>query len=128
MPHYRKFSTSKISITYYLPRSFLKHTEISWSTYGAGKKGCTGEGEPLLDDSRQYLSLEECQRSCDETSSCNAISWNSRDNRCFLKSKLDSCQDWPCDWGRMDAIDWNFYRKNCRNYFCFLSYSKVQLQ
>ena len=91
----------------------IKPQGTSWLTYEAGKKGCTGEGESLLDDLRQILTLEDCKRWCDNTSRCNAISWNSRNNRCYLKSKQDACKYVPCDWGRNDAIDWNFYWKNC---------------
>ena len=57
--------------------------------------------------------------SCDDTADCNSITWNSRDNRCYLKNKQAVCDDISCDWGRNDAIDWNFYWKTCGK--CFLS-------
>ena len=85
----------------------------SWSTYEAGMKGCTGEGLGLLGNFRQYLALEECKRSCDGTAYCNSIAWNSRDNRCYLKNKLDICDDSSCAWDRNDAMDWGFYWKTC---------------
>ena len=85
----------------------------SWSTYKAGMKGCRGEGKGLLGNSVQYLGLEECKRSCEDTANCNSITWNSRDNRCYLKNKLDVCDDRSCAWGRNNAIDWNFYWKTC---------------
>ena len=87
----------------------------SWLTYEAGKKGCTGEGYGV--GGQHGSVLEACQTSCEEVSNCNAISWNSRDNRCYLKSKHDACNDMPCDWGRGDALDWNFYWKKCGKYF-----------
>ena len=109
---------------------FVKRPAPSWSTYEAGQKGCSGEGEGLLDSSKQYLVLKECQISCHNTSSCNAIAWNSRDNRCFLKRKSDACNDVPCDWGRSDAIEWSFYRKSCGNQrcsqFCTAIYSNLR--
>ena len=88
-----------------------------WSTHQAGKKGCTGEGNALMDNFRQYLILEECKKTCDDAFNCNSIAWNSRDNRCYLKHKKDACDDISCDWGRNDARDWNFYWKTCGNFF-----------
>ena len=85
----------------------------TWSSYGVGKKGCTGEGKTVEGNFRQYLILEECKRSCENTSNCNAIAWNSRDNRCYLKNKHDACDDGPCDWERNDAKYWNYYWKTC---------------
>ena len=82
-----------------------------WSTYGAGKKGCTGEGKALLEDGWTYLVLEECKKACEDVSNCNSIAWNSKDNSCFLKHKENACDDRSCDWGRNDAKDWNFYWK-----------------
>ena len=79
-------------------------------------RGCMGEGKPLRTDIRQYLTLEACQKTCDNTSDCNAIAWNSRDDRCFLKYKKDACEDRPCPWNRTDARDWNFYWKTCGNF------------
>ena len=91
----------------------------SWLSYGAGRIGCTGEGERLLDDLMQYLNLEECQRSCDNTPQCNSISWNSKSNNCHLKNKQDVCDDVSCHWG-YSGFDWNFYWKDCGNYICSL--------
>ena len=87
----------------------------TWSTYAAGQKGCTGEGEALLDDGWTYVILEECKNICDYVSDCNSIAWNSRDNSCFLKHKKDACDDIACAWDRNDAKDWNFYWKTCEN-------------
>ena len=85
----------------------------AWSSHGAGKIGCTGEGKSLEGNFRRYLILEECKRSCGNASNCNAIAWNSRDNRCYLKSKPDACDDESCDWNRNDADNWNYYWTNC---------------
>ena len=79
-------------------------------------RGCKGEGKSLRADFTQYLTLEACQKTCDNTSDCNAIAWNSRDYRCFLKHKKDACEDRPCAWGRNDARDWHSYWKTCGNY------------
>ena len=86
---------------------------VSWSSYGPGNKPCTGEGLPLLNDSKQILNSEECQISCDQTAKCNSIAWNSRNYNCYLKNKDNACDDKSCDWGRNDASDWNFYWKSC---------------
>ena len=72
----------------------------------------------VLNNLRQHLILEECQRLCDATPQCNAIAWNSEDNRCFLKNKKDACGDVPCAWGVIDAIDWNLFWKTCGNCHC----------
>ena len=82
--------------------------------------GCMGEGKALQADFIQYLTLEACQKTCDNTSDCNAISRNSRDDRCFLKYKKDACEDRPCPWGQNDARDWNFYWKTCGNFVLLL--------
>ena len=96
---------------------YTKRTETisAWSTHGVGKKGCTGEGLSLDGNFRQYLILEECKRACDNTFDCNAISWNSKDNRCYLKNKGNACVDGSCDWVRDDATDWNYFWKTCGN-------------
>ena len=92
------------------------HETISpWSSHGVGKIGCTGEGKSLKGNFRQYLILEECKRACDNTFDCNAITWNSKDNRCYLKNKPKACVDGSCDWVRDDASEWNFLWKTCGN-------------
>ena len=93
---------------------------VSWSTYDPGNKPCTGEGLPLLNDSKQILNSEQCQISCDQTPKCNSIAWNSINNNCYLKNKDNACEDESCDWGRKDAYDWNFYWKSCGSLNCIL--------
>ena len=92
----------------------LPESMLAWSTYGVAHTGCTGEGKPVEGNFRQYLILEECKKSCDNsTSKCNAIAWNSRDNRCYLKNKEDACVDRSCYWDRNDASEWTYYWKTC---------------
>ena len=61
----------------------------------------------------QILSLEECQKSCDEYSDCNVISFQAGYNYCWLHSKEQACDDSPCDWGAGFFV----YMKNCGKYF-----------
>ena len=82
---------------------------------------------PLLDDVVQYLSLDQCQMVCEQTTKCTSISWNSRDDRCYLKTNDNACDDVPCDWG-YDALDWNFFWKTCGNYLIADALSLYQRQ
>ena len=97
----------------------------SWSTYEAGKKGCSGEGKEV--QGRQYLGLVECQSSCDETLNCNSFVWNSKLYLCYLKNKPDACDDEPCDWDREDALDSSWYWRTCGNYFRLYQTNRRQM-
>ena len=88
----------------------------SWSG-GLGKQPCKGMGTKLMSVGdawgTQILNLKECQRSCDEQSGCNSISWRSGHNYCWLWNKDDVCDDTRCDW----IAGHYHYEKNCGNYF-----------
>ena len=81
---------------------------------------------PLIPDVRdgldtmgtQILTLEECQKSCNEYSDCNLISFQPYHNYCWLHSKDEACDDSPCDW----TAGLYVYMKNCGNFFdiCFV--------
>ena len=93
---------------------FLELTASSWSTYPDGKKGFSENGVALMDNKRQILSLENCKRSCDDTPDCNAVQWNFKGSKCYLKHKENACDDTFVDgeiWG-------NFYWRNCGKYYC----------
>ena len=94
----------------------IKIPAFTWYGYGSGKTGCTGEGEALPDNVKPIRSLNECRRSCDDTSNCNAVAWNSIHDVCHLKYKADACNDEPCDWDLSNATEWSFYFKNCGKY------------
>ena len=93
----------------------ITETISPWSTHGVGRLGSTGEGKSLKGNFRQYLTLEECKKSCDDTLNCNAITWHSTDNTCYLKNKQDACVDRSVDWDRDDANLWNYFWKTCGN-------------
>ena len=93
---------------------FFELTAPPWSTYPDGKKGVSGNGVTLLDGKLQILSLENCKRSCDDTPDCNAVQWNPKDDKCFLKHKVNACDDTFIDgeiWG-------TFHWRNCGKYYC----------
>ena len=92
-------------------------------TFGAGAKPCIGEGVDLA--GRQHLSLRACTSACRSLNStavrasatgipaapCNGFAWNSRDQRCYLKSHPCSSDTAECPWARPagDDEDWSYF-------------------
>jgi hypothetical protein len=84
--------------------------------FGAGSMPCGGEGTDLV--GRQYLSLRECATACHTVNgststeaTCNGFSWNSQDQRCYLKHHECSMDAAACPWARRtgDDDDWNYF-------------------